>query len=62
MKCPFGLHKYCIIITNKEAYKVKHEFLDDEFIKLYCSMCIKSMYARAKARISRKTYVVVNTL
>jgi hypothetical protein len=57
-KCLFDLHKYCVVLAKVET---KHFYGDDEFIKLYCSMCVKSVYAKAKARISKR-YIVVNTL
>ena len=57
-KCLFDLHKYCIVLSKIET---KHYYGTDEFIKLYCSMCVKSVYAKAKARISKR-FVVVNTL
>jgi len=57
-RCLFDLHKYCIVLSRVET---KHFYGTDEFIKLYCSMCVKSVYAKAKARISKR-FVVVNTL
>jgi hypothetical protein len=57
-KCLFNLHKYCIVLSRVET---KHYYGTDEFIKLYCSMCVKSVYAKAKSRIAKR-FVVVNTL
>jgi hypothetical protein len=33
-----------------------------KFIQVVCSMCVKKQYANAKERLSKKKYVVVNTL
>ena len=57
-KCLFNLHNKCIVLAKIEA---KHMYGEDEFIRMYCSMCVKSMYARAKMRMSKR-YIVVNTL
>jgi len=57
-KCLFDLHKYCIVLSKIET---KHMYGEDEFIRIYCSMCVKSVYAKAKLRISKR-FTVVNTL
>jgi hypothetical protein len=57
-RCLFNLHNKCIVLAKIQT---RHYYGEDEFIRMYCSMCVKSMYARAKMRISKR-YVVVNTL
>jgi hypothetical protein len=67
MRCLFGLHGECRVvkvICENDAFKQRcieltAEYGSEKFIKTYCSMCIKSVYAKAKKHI-RMT--VVNTL
>ncbi|MEM1832374.1 MAG: hypothetical protein QXJ97_12705 [Desulfurococcaceae archaeon] len=44
--------------------RIKKMYEEDivKFIQVVCGMCIKNRYSRAKDRISKKKYVVVNTL
>lgn len=58
-RCLFRLRKQCVIV--KDITTVKYEFGSPEFIHLYCSMCVKSVYAKAKIRQINK-FSVVNTL
>ena len=57
-KCLFDLHKYCIVMNRVEPRVM---FGDVEFVKLYCSMCVKARYAKAKFKLINR-YSVVNTL
>lgn len=57
-KCLFNLHKYCIVLNKIQT---KYYYGEDEFIRMYCGMCVKTVYAKAKLRLSRR-YSVVNTL
>jgi len=65
--CLYALHSYCIVFSNLlKSGKFKKEELEEQWgkedwIKLHCSMCVKSMYARAKWK-TVKGYSVVNTL
>jgi len=65
--CLYALHSYCIVFSNLlKAGKYSREELEDkwgteDWIKLHCSMCVKSMYARSKWK-TVKGYSVVNTL
>ena len=57
-KCPFLLFDKCVVFDDA---KDKSEFLSKDWVRTYCSMCVKSIYARAK--LLRETEVkVVNTL
>jgi len=65
--CLYALHNYCIVFNNLlKSGKFKKEELGkkwgtEDWIKLHCAMCVKSMYARAKWK-TVKGYSVVNTL
>jgi hypothetical protein len=67
MKCLFTLHRECrvvSIICSNDAFKdrcidLTSKYATEVFIKVYCAMCVKSIYAKAKKHI-RMT--VVNTL
>ncbi|MEM4827197.1 MAG: hypothetical protein QXK07_04065 [Desulfurococcaceae archaeon] len=52
----------CKALTRDERVKKIYEEDITKFIQLICSMCIKNRYSRAKERLSKKRYVVVNTL
>ena len=58
-KCIFGLRRYCIVRERIESNDV--EFGSESWVKLYCAMCVKVTYAKAKFK-SVKSYSVVNTL
>ena len=58
-KCLFRLRSYCVVLSDLGT--TKYEFGSTEFIQLYCSMCVKTVYAKAKNRRLNK-YSVVNTL
>ncbi|RLC36230.1 hypothetical protein DRH29_05005 [candidate division Kazan bacterium] len=60
--CLYALHSYCIVFSNlqKEGKEVDN-WGSEDWIKLHCSMCVKAVYARAKARMV-KGFSVVNTL
>jgi len=60
--CIFGLHSYCIVEKHLREHGIDtSQWGTVDWIKLYCSMCIKAAYARTKVR-SVKHYTVVNTL
>ena len=67
MRCLFGLYKECRIISiicsneglKERCIEVTTEYGSEKFIKTYCAMCIKSVYAKAKKHIKM---TVVNTL
>ncbi|HDD25972.1 MAG TPA: hypothetical protein ENF75_02660 [Acidilobales archaeon] len=50
MKCIFNLYEECIVKKNiEENFKVKLSIKDiDNFIKQYCSLCMKSYQLRNK--------------
>jgi len=47
---------------DDQKIKMIYERDISEFIYKVCGMCIKKQYANAKERMSKKKYVVVNTL
>jgi len=44
-----------------KAKEITSKWGTDEWIKIYCAMCVKSLYAKAKFKAVSK-YSVVNTL
>lgn len=61
VKCLFNSSRKCDAMSDprlKELYKTDVI----KFIQVVCSMCVKKQYANAKERMSKKKYVVVNTL
>ena len=56
MTCPFGLRRKCPFGFNS-----KKLLEDRELVRVYCAMCVKSLYAKAKLKCAKR-YVVVNTL
>lgn len=58
----------CVFSNNKckpRNDKRINKLYNDDIIKFFnsvCSYCIKNKYARAKDRLSKKHYTVVNTL
>ncbi|MEM4976085.1 MAG: hypothetical protein QXT64_02030 [Desulfurococcaceae archaeon] len=60
-KCLY-YNSVCKPLTRDERVKKIYEEDITKFIHVVCSMCIKNRYSRAKERISKKKYVVVNTL
>jgi len=60
--CLYGLHSYCIVEKRlRDNGKDTSNWGSIDWIKLNCSLCIKSMYAKAKIRMVSK-FSVVNTL
>jgi hypothetical protein len=67
MKCLFNLYAECRVvkvICENEAFRdrcmeITSMYGSEKFIKTYCAMCIKSVYAKAKKHIKM---TVVNTL
>lgn len=45
-KCIFGLYEYCIVLNNLGCER--KEWGTKEWVRIYCSMCIKTVYAKAK--------------
>jgi hypothetical protein len=59
-KCIIRLRSYCAVyesLVNDERQK----YGTKDYVITYCSMCIKSVYAKAKRRLVSK-FSVVNTL
>jgi len=59
-KCIIGLRRYCIVHENLVDDE-KQKYGSKDYVITYCSMCIKSVYAKAKRRLVNK-FSVVNTL
>jgi len=59
-QCIIKLRKYCVVYDNI-AKEEKEKYGSKEFVLTYCSLCIKSIYAKAKHKLVNK-YSVVNTL
>jgi hypothetical protein len=59
-KCIIGLRRYCIVFGNL-IDEEKQKYGSRDYVITYCSMCIKSVYAKAKRRLVNK-FSVVNTL
>jgi len=65
MRCVLSLHEKCIVVENicKENEDVCKElkgiYGKKDFLREYCAMCIKSIYA---SRFLRPKVTVVNTL
>lgn len=68
-RCLYGLHKKCLVLKRlleyikdeNEREKIKGSWGREEWVRLHCGMCVKSMYAKAKYE-ANKSYKVVNTL
>jgi len=58
--CLFNLHSYCLV-KERLGNKLELEFGSVEFVKLYCGLCVKSMYAKSKFKLINR-FSVVNTL
>jgi len=69
MKCLYGLRKECRVLeimiekasSEEEKKRLIEKWGTDEWVKIHCAMCVKSLYAKAKFRLVSK-YSVVNTL
>jgi hypothetical protein len=59
-KCIIALRRYCIVFENLVDDE-KQKYGSKDYVITYCSMCIKSVYAKAKRRLVNK-FSVVNTL
>jgi hypothetical protein len=59
-KCIIKLRRYCIVYDNL-IDEEQAKYGSKEYVITYCSMCIKSMYAKAKHKLVNK-FSVVNTL
>jgi hypothetical protein len=63
VKCLFKLYRACNIINtlcqDQQSCDKAKDFGSEKFVKLYCAMCIKSLYAK---RFKLIKYSVVNTL
>jgi hypothetical protein len=59
-KCIIRLRKFCVVFENL-VDEEKQKYGSKEFVVTYCSMCIKTYYAKAKHKLVNK-FSVVNTL
>ena len=59
-KCIIRLRKYCVVYGNL-TQEEQQKYGSKDYVITYCSMCIKSVYAKAKRRLLNK-FSVVNTL
>ena len=61
--CLFKLYEECRIVklASKALQKENIEYGDKEFVKTYCSMCIKAIYAQAHLKRAEEMKIV-NTL
>lgn len=57
--CIFNLRRYCRVIEYINDPKARWGSAD--WVKVYCAMCVKATYARAKFKMVNR-YSVVNTL
>ena len=67
-RCLFSIHRRCVVLekllerlSEDKAKELLQKWGTDEWVKLYCAMCVKSLYARAKFKAVNR-YSVVNTL
>jgi len=66
-RCLFPIRRECKVIERlyeqmgDKAKEITSKWGTDEWIKIYCAMCVKSLYAKAKFKAVSK-YSVVNTL
>jgi len=65
IKCLFPLREECKVakrLIEQAGDKVDiGKWGTDEWVKIYCAMCVKALYAKAKFKAVSK-YSVVNTL
>jgi len=69
MKCLYGLRRECrvleILLSKAQPEEEKKKLLEkwgsDEWVKIHCAMCVKSLYAKSRFKSVSK-YSVVNTL
>jgi len=59
-KCIIRLRKYCVVYENL-VQDEQQKYGSKDYVITYCSMCIKTMYAKAKHKLVNK-FSVVNTL
>jgi hypothetical protein len=59
-KCIIRLRKYCVVYESL-IQDEKEKYGSKEFMVIYCGLCIKSVYAKAKRKLVNK-FSVVNTL
>lgn len=60
--CIYGLHSYCIVYKHLHDAGIDiKNWGTEEWIKLHCSMCIKTIYAKSRIK-TIKSFSVVNTL
>lgn len=61
LPCIFDLHEHCIVLERLGKKKEEVDWGDKEWVRIYCGMCVKTIYA--KSRIENiKDIRVVNTL
>jgi hypothetical protein len=59
-KCIIRLRKHCVVFDNL-VQEEQQKYGTRDYVVTYCSMCIKTMYAKAKHKLVSK-FSVVNTL
>jgi hypothetical protein len=59
-KCIIRLRKTCVVFESL-VDEERQKYGTKEFVVTYCSMCIKTYYAKAKHKLVNK-FSVVNTL
>jgi len=68
-RCLYALRMKCTVLEklleNKDSGEERRELLEkwgtDEWVKLHCAMCVKSLYAKSRFKAVNR-YSVVNTL
>jgi len=60
MECLFS-RRVCRPVVDPHISQLRNTNVMEFIIKV-CSMCIKKQYANSKERLSRKKYMVMNTL
>ena len=60
-RCIIRLRRYCTAYENLMQDE-KQKYGTKEYVALYCSMCIKAVYAKAKQKPPPHRFSVVNTL
>jgi hypothetical protein len=59
-KCIIRLRKYCVVYESINSEE-QQKYGSKDYVITYCSMCIKTFYAKAKHKLVNK-FSVVNTL
>jgi hypothetical protein len=59
-RCIIGLRRRCVVYENL-VDEERQKYGTRDYVITYCSMCIKTFYAKAKHKLVNK-FSVVNTL